>query len=135
MSVVEEPQGGYVRVVVAIPADPAGAGDMASSIPVGEWLRLEMGFFQPISFGALVLAVDVRRSEGEPEPEAPVHEDRLAEALRSLHAQGRWIEAWYPLADGRFECRLDDGSWAVDADPLAALAAAMKDARHGDTDD
>lgn len=51
-------------------------------------------------------------------------------ALRKLHTHGYWIAAWYPLTDGRFECRITQGAangrgWGVDPDPLAALIAAM----------
>lgn len=53
----------------------------------------------------------------------------LAALLRYLHGRGAWIEAWYPLANGDFECRIRSGGravdWQVDADPLEALRGAI----------
>lgn len=67
---------------------------------------------------------------------------RLDRYLRTLHGHGYWISAWYPIHGGAdFECRLADGStraaapwWGVHADPLEALAEAMRKA-HLPTED
>lgn len=60
---------------------------------------------------------------------------RLTRYLRTLHGQGYWLDAWYPLANGDFECRITAGApgtsgkeWGVHADPLEALAIAMRKA-------
>lgn len=58
---------------------------------------------------------------------------RLDRLLRTLHAQGYWIEAWYPLTTrDEFECRITAGAglagWATNPDALEALAGAMRTA-------
>lgn len=57
-----------------------------------------------------------------------VHLDHL---LVLLHRQGFWIEAWYPLSSGAFECRVtcgsgqDNSGWAIGFVALQALYDAM----------
>lgn len=79
-----------------------------------------------------------------------MHDARtLAVYLTALHRHGYWIDAWYPLSDGRFECRIRNISvqtrcrhdrlverahtptaeWGANTDPLIALAEAMDKAR------
>lgn len=57
----------------------------------------------------------------------------LGVLLRTLHTQGFWVAAWYPVHGGAdFECRITNRpdslgtkNWGIDRDPLAALAQAM----------
>jgi hypothetical protein len=56
----------------------------------------------------------------------------LDQLLVWMHSRGWWFDAFYPLSEGTFECRLTCGrgptAWAVSTDALEALRDACKQA-------
>jgi hypothetical protein len=128
MSDLEDPKTAYVRVIVAIPADGEGVREIARTLPLGDWVRVAVGGAPELV--GLVLYVEERVHDGQPPLDGPVNE-----ALRELHRKGMWIDAWFPLADGTFECRLNGGNgtvWAAHADATTALLQALAKLEGGD---
>lgn len=77
------------------------------------------------------VAGDARPGHVHDRRQVAVMASALDRHLETLHRQGCWIEAWYPLSNGLFECRIDSGvtvEWGVDRDALTALEVAMQKA-------